>query len=317
MTSRVHPELSELVRLRFKARGFSLLPKQPVSSLLSGRFASRLRGRGLVFEELRGYRPGDDIRTIDWKATARLRSTQIRVYTEERERPVLLVTDQRTSMYFGSQRTTKATTAVELGALAAWRTLDVGDRVGALVIGDQQLDEVRPQRSQRTVLRILHSFIEANQRLGCEGASRAATQSSNALNAALKRAVHIAKHDYLVVLITDFHGADEETRRLATRLASRNDVLACLVYDPLGISFPVSSPLRLTDGTNLRTILPDRNFEENFRRAFMERCTELRSILDAIRIPILPICTHEPVLDQVLYALGSSGPSSQRRKEQA
>jgi uncharacterized protein (DUF58 family) len=84
MASQVYASLDALIRLQFEARGFSLLPRQPVHSLLSGRHASRLRGRGLIFEELRNYRPGDDIRAMDWRATARLRKPHVRVYSEER-----------------------------------------------------------------------------------------------------------------------------------------------------------------------------------------------------------------------------------------
>ena len=94
MAACIHPTLEQLVRLQFDTRGFSLLPRQPVHSLLSGRHASRLRGRGLIFEELRDYRPGDDIRSIDWRATARLQRAHVRVYSEERERPVLLRRDR-------------------------------------------------------------------------------------------------------------------------------------------------------------------------------------------------------------------------------
>src|ERR1044072_8103627 len=91
--------LDDPLRLKHKARGFSFLPRQPVHSLLAGRHASRLRGRGLDFEELRRYQFGDDVRQIDWKATNRTRKTQLRVFTEERERVVLLVVDQRLSMF--------------------------------------------------------------------------------------------------------------------------------------------------------------------------------------------------------------------------
>ena len=93
----VYVDLDELVRLQFKARGFSFLPRQPIHSLLAGRHASRIRGRGLNFEELRDYLPGDDPRTIDWKVTARTGTPYVRVYTEERDRPALLVVDQRMS----------------------------------------------------------------------------------------------------------------------------------------------------------------------------------------------------------------------------
>src|SRR6186713_3447900 len=91
----IYADPHELARLQFRARGFSFLPRQPIHSLLAGRHASRLRGRGLNFEEIRRYLPGDDIRQIDWKATMRLRKTQSRVYTEERERSVLFLVDQR------------------------------------------------------------------------------------------------------------------------------------------------------------------------------------------------------------------------------
>ena len=113
MTAQVHTNLEALVRLQFEARDFTLLPRQPVHSLLSGRHASRLRGRGLTFEELRRYRPGDDIRSIDWRATARLRAAHVRVYSEERDRPVLLVVDQRTTMFFGMGRPSLATSCHE------------------------------------------------------------------------------------------------------------------------------------------------------------------------------------------------------------
>ena len=99
----IYASLKALVALQHQASGFSFLPKQPVHSILSGRHTSRLRGRGLNFEELRHYRSGDDIRTMDWKVTNRTGKPHVRVYTEEKERPVLLVVDQRISMFFGSQ----------------------------------------------------------------------------------------------------------------------------------------------------------------------------------------------------------------------
>ena len=151
------------MRLKFRTRGFSFLPHQPVHSLLAGRHASRLRGRGLNFEEIRRYLPGDDIRNMDWHVTARTRQPHVRVYTEERDRPVLLVVDQRHSMFFGSRRAMKSVVAAEATALAAWRVLQAGDRVGALVFDDQDVVEIPPQRSEQQVLRILDTVVKKNQ----------------------------------------------------------------------------------------------------------------------------------------------------------
>ena len=112
-TQGVYVGLDDLIALEYRGRKVSFLPRQPVHSLLAGRHASRLRGRGLNFEELRHYVEGDDTRTIDWLATARLRSPYVRVYSEERDRPVLLLVDQRSAMFFGSRRAMKSVAAAE------------------------------------------------------------------------------------------------------------------------------------------------------------------------------------------------------------
>lgn len=301
MTAQIHTNLDKLIRLQFEARDFSLLPRQPVHSLLSGRHASRLRGRGLTFEELRRYRPGDDIRSIDWRATARLRSAHVRVYSEERDRPVLLVVDQRTTMFFGSVRTTKATVAAEAAALAGWRTIDRGDRVGAIVFDDEESVQIKPQRSRSTVLRICHELVRMNQRLSAE---RGSDNASDRLNDALQHAANVAKHDHLVILLTDYSGDDERTRELTTRLAAHNDVLAVLVYDPLGAQLPASGKMEATDGKRRVSIPENARFQERFAAEFRARSERLRDRLRAIRIPVLPLCTHEPVPEQVMAALG-------------
>ena len=301
MPSDVHTSLTQLVRLEFEARGFSLLPRQPVQSLLSGRHASRLRGRGLTFEELRDYRPGDDIRSMDWRATARLRKPHVRVYSEERERPVLLVVDQRLTMFFGTARTTKATAAAELAALGAWRALQSGDRVGALIFGDEQLVELKPHRSRGNVLRICQELVRVNRSLS---ASRRPART-DMLNEALRRAANVAKHDYLVVLITDYMGHDDTTHRHATRLAAHNDVLAALIYDPAGIRLPASGQRVATDGQTAVSIPEGDQFGDSFAREFRSVTDQICRRLEAIRIPILPICTHDSVVAQVLAVLGS------------
>src|SRR5262244_1092794 len=114
-------ELDALMALQFHANGFTLRHSQPVHSLLFGRRASHVRGRGLDFEELRGYVAGDDVRSIDWKVTARARKPYVRVYSEERDRPSMLVVDQRINMFFGSRRSMKSVVAAEIAALASWR----------------------------------------------------------------------------------------------------------------------------------------------------------------------------------------------------
>ena len=125
MNNRIYVQLNDLIALQYQVQGISFLPRQPLHSALSGRHSSRLRGRGLNFEELRHYRAGDDIRTLDWKVTHRTGKPHVRVYTEERERCVIMLVDQRRSMFFGTRAKMKSVVAAELAAITGRPALKV------------------------------------------------------------------------------------------------------------------------------------------------------------------------------------------------
>lgn len=299
--SGVYIDLPELIALRAHARGFSFLPRQPVRSLLAGQHASRLRGRGLNFEELRRYIPGDDPRTIDWKVTARTRQMHSRVFTEERERPVLLVVDQRMSLFFGSRSKLKSVIAAEMAAIAAWRTLAVKDRIGAVVFGDTDQSVIRPQRSQATVMMILKALVERNQSL------RADAPPSNPmqLNKALRQARDLATHDFLVVLITDASGANQETRQLATEISQHNDLFVVFVSDPLETDFTARDRAVVSDG-HLQLEVSSRvsAIRTEFQEDFQSRLAQAKQFLLTRQVPLLMLDTQDNVIKQVSRQLG-------------
>ncbi len=300
----VYATLEELVALRHKARGFGFLPRQPVHSLLTGRYASRLRGRGLNFEEMRSYVPGDDVRTIDWKVTARTGRPHVRVYTEERDRPVLLVVDQRLSMFFGSRRAMKSVTAAEAAALAAWRVVSVGDRVGALVFNDEEVREIRPQRSERAVHQIFEAILSQNHALSVEGET---IRRPERLNEALERAARQARHDWLVCVISDFDGADEQTRAVLSRTAIHNDVLAILVHDALATKLPSHSRYVVGDGRlQVELDLAGGRTRERVGAFAAGRVAEVLAWAGEIGVPVLPIRTGEGPAEQVRRLLGGA-----------
>lgn len=301
MSARVTVDLDHLLLLKAEARGFSFLPRQPVGSLLSGRHQSRLRGRGLAFEELRHYHPGDDIRTIDWRATARLRSPHVRVFAEERERPVLLLVDQRFPMFFGSRRAMKSVAAAELAALTAWRTLDVGDRIGGLVFNESEVATIRPNRGPTQALRLLHEIARLNQRL----ADPEPPAGGVTLNAVLEATEQQAKHDHLIVLLSDLDGADERTGELVTRLSVHNDLMVVAVYDPLGAQLAGAPGMRASDRGRSWEIPAGAGFEKAFRTGFEELLGHWRTLFRDLHIPIFPLSTATPVIDQVHELLGA------------
>jgi uncharacterized protein (DUF58 family) len=298
----VYVSIDDLSALEMAARDFSFLPRQPVHSILAGRHASRVRGRGLDFEELRPYLPGDDIRAMDWRATARMGKPYVRVLTEERDRPALVVVDQRINMFFGTRRAMKSVAAAEAAALAAWRILAVGDRVGGWVLDDAGIEEVRPARSRAAVTRLLEVVVAQNNALRADSTAK---RNPAQLNAALEAVARVAEHDHLLIVISDFDGNDERTRNLLMGLTLHNDVIAMLIYDPFLFDLPTAGELVVSDG-ELQVELPfgTGHVRKRLAQAADARLKEVLDWRGAIGVPVLPISTAEPVADQLRKLLG-------------
>lgn len=299
--ARVHVDLAHLRGLEPAARSLRFLPRQPARSVLNGRHASRLRGRGLNFEELRGYLPGDDIRAIDWKVTARTGEPHVRVMTEERDRPALVVVDQRMTMFFGSVHAMKSVTAAEAAALSAFAILEQGDRVGGIVFGDDMLAEIRPARSRAGVTRVLTALADANGALHAE----APQVEPMALSTVLRRVARIATRDHLVIVLSDFDGIDAETERLVAGLSRRNDLVLVPVTDPMAHEVPRDLRLTVSDGVLQAELDTGNGRQFAALQDFVQG--RLAQVLDWQRrfgVPVLPLSTGAPTLPQMRRHLG-------------
>lgn len=313
--ARAHVTLDDLVRLKGRAKGFSFLPRQPAHSVLAGRHGSRVRGRGLDFEELRHYQDGDDPRSMDWLATARLGSPYVRVFTEERDRAVLLLVDQRLTMFFGSRRAMKSVAAAEVAALAAWRVTALGDRVGALVFSDDDILEYLPGARSPAVMRILDGVVKLNGKLGADPAK---APNPGVFNEALRRATRLAGHDGLICLITDASGADPESRRLVTRLTQHNDVIAVLIYDPLEANLPDIGRAVVARGDAQIEVDTGRyDVRTGFTGAFDDLRTRIEGLSHKRRIPLLPVSTARDPAEQLRESLGRRASSKRASAAQA
>lgn len=300
----VYSSLDDLMRLQFKARGFTFLPHQPIHSVLTGRHGSRIRGRGFDFEEIRAYQQGDDVRSIDWRVTARTGEAHVRVFTEERDHPVLLVVDQRLSMFYGTRVNMKSVVAAEATALAAWRVVEQGDRVGALVFDDVEVVEIKPQRGRNNVVRVLEAVIEKNHALR---AASSVPTAPGMLNAALERAAKAVTHDQLVCVISDFDGADARTRRLLLKMSRHNDVLGVLVHDPSALRLAESGRFVLSDGIlQVEMDLGVRRVRRQVSEFAAGRIHKLLRWQSEVGIPMLPINTVDGVAEQVRTLLGAA-----------
>lgn len=298
----IYANLKTLVRLQYQAKNFTFKPEQPVNSVLAGKQVSKLRGRGLNFEELRHYRPGDDIRNMDWKVTRRTGKPHVKVYSEERERNVYLAIDQRASMFFGSKEKMKSVTAAEVAALIAWRVVATGDRIGGLVFNDNDANIVTAKRSKQHVVCLLNEVIKHNHQLNV---GHATTDASTSFNNMLAKLGNICRHDALIIYIGDGNGWNNKSTDLLKSLRQHNEFIAVNIFDPLERKLPKMSQMLVSDGHYQIQFASD-NIKTQQAYAL-----NLANQLDAytkatlkLRVPLISINTISPVATQLAKDLG-------------
>lgn len=235
-----HISLPGLIRLQADARALKLPAARPVGSRQAGLQRSPRRGRGMAFAEVRQYQPGDDIRSIDWRVTARRQSPHTKLYEEERERPVLLLCDLGPSLFFASTGAYKQVRCAQLAGLLAWLALWSGDQVGGIVFNGTTLSVQRPARRKKSVLRLLDTVAQQQRMSRNDQPLQQAGDTNRDLDTALQEARRVAHTGSRIFVISDFLNITAETSRLLGALARHNTVSALRVIDPLELKLPDS-----------------------------------------------------------------------------
>ncbi|TVS18154.1 MAG: DUF58 domain-containing protein [Gammaproteobacteria bacterium] len=257
------PDLPALIALRGSARHLEWLRHQRVRAARSGTRQSRFRGRGIDFAEVRVYEPGDDVRHIDWRVTARTGQPHTKLFQEERERPILVVADLGPSSFFGTRRRMKSVAITELAALLMWRAFDHGDRVGALVRDADNHQAYRPRHSRRTLLRILRHLEQScaglAARFHADAPPRDQADTGFRLGDALAQARRVARPGSRVLVLSDFADADALTddgpvARNLLQLGRHCDLEVLHVTDPFERELPPAAIYPISDGRGRRLL---------------------------------------------------------------
>ena len=297
---RIYTTLTRLIFLKKYAANISLSAVYRPAGMLSGQHASRLRGSGLNFEELRQYQDGDNIRQLDSRASARLGKPYVRVYSEETDRPVHVVVDQRANMFFGSVDKTKSVVAAELASLVAWIANSTGDRVGGIVVAEQ-VKQVSTTRSKQGLLQFLALISEANQALTMDPTD-AATAEKNSLFAQVKPWLSTLNNQSVVILITDIDGLLENDIKELEVMHHKANVLLFIVQDPLESDISTAHGLSVSQGIKQINIAASNESQEKFSALYQQKLTRLKQTIVNSPIPIGIVNTIDPV-DQQLARL--------------
>lgn len=304
--SGAYSELDSLIAARFAANDLKLQQRRKALSLLVGPNKTNFRGRGLDFAEVRPYHPGDDIRSIDWRVTARSGNAYTKLFQEERERPLIVVVDQRQPMFFGSQCCFKSVLACYVGALISWSGLQNNDRVGGLVIGNERHQEIRPRRSRQSALALIHLMLEFNQSLNrSTGLSLSPAASLEKSLVELRR---IARPGSAIYIVSDFAGFNHgEAKKHLHQLSRHCEITGLYTYDPLEKQLPPPGQYTITDGQQRSLISTTGTAAQSrYTQQFEQRRQQLHQQLGKLSIPLIDICTNQAPLSRLLQFYGST-----------
>jgi uncharacterized protein (DUF58 family) len=276
--------LTVLIALNRQAASLKLHAKR-IRSRQSGQYLSRMKGRGMEFDESRPYEPGDDVRNIDWRVTARTGKTHTKMFREERERPVFISVDSRASMFFATQGRFKSVIAAELTSLLAWTAHQQGDRVGGEIFNENEHTEFRPRRGQQNILHLIKQLSSLTVTTNAQPTS---------LEEPFRRLQRIVHPGSLACVISDFRGLDEAASTQLINISRHCEVLLIHIYDPLEVALPDRGHYRVSFGERIMNInATNRQYRQHYSEHFQQRMDLLEQLSNNQRMNLLRCRTNE------------------------
>lgn len=296
--------LAELIEMRHRVREVQLFSSPSRRSPLIGLHHSKLRGRGVDFDQVRVYQAGDDVRTIDWRVTARTQEPHTKLFHEERERPIFLMVEQSRRVFFGSGLMFKSVLAAQAAALIGWAALGHNDRVGGLVFGDNEHYEIKPRRSKQSLLQLLNRLVRVNQSLHTEAAA-----DRDTFGIALRRAREVLRPGSLVFILCDERTLSDSAEQQLTLLSRHCDLLLLPLSDPLDHALPAAGLLRFAEkGAQLEldTLNPD--LRQTYRAQGEARQARWELLAQKLRVLLIPLSTQREMVEQLRDYLNAQQP---------
>ena len=288
----VSVSLSELLLLSQSAKELSLA-NFLVKSIQSGQHASRLFGRGMEFAECRRYNDGDDIRSIDWRVTARTGKVHTKLFTEEKEKQVLICTDMRSSMFFATKGVFKSVQAALLAGAIAWSAVKAGHRLGGLIFDDAKQDEFRPAPGKRGVLPLLQKLAEH-----ATFKAHSNTSIINSMDHAIESIKRLATPGSIIFVISDFRKFSSSARDLLIQMCAHCDITLSFIYDPLEASLPKNGYYPVSDGSGeLQLNTFDRKKLAGYQNQFTHRRDQIASLGQQRHIQFVECSTEDDCMN--------------------
>jgi uncharacterized protein (DUF58 family) len=273
-----------------KVRQIQIYTSRAVNASFAGQYESVFKGRGMQFDEVREYMPGDDIRTIDWNVTARTGKPYIKRFVEEREMTVIFAVDLSASGRFGTLDKTKNQLAAEFCAVLAFAAAKNNDKVGLLIFTDSIELFIPPKKGSRHILRLIRELLYFQT-----------PKKQTNIPIALDYIARVVRKKAVVFVVSDFIGAD--FKKSLSLLNKRHDCVAVPVSDPAEMTLPKVGIIEFTDAETGETITIDTSsggFRKKYEGASAERFGQLKSLLRSINVDCINISTGKPYINDLI-----------------
>lgn len=279
MSQGVFAEIGELIALkRFASKGHLQYTSK---SLLGGQHLSKIRGRGMDFSEVRNYQAGDEIRHMEWRVTARTGRPFVKLYQEERERPVLLLCDFNPSMFFGTRVAFKSVIAARLAALIAWTTTQMGDKIGGFLFSSSNHNELIPKARDQGAFLMLSALSHYTKTL-----SERSEKKQRPLSEALLKVQRVIKPGSILVIISDFYQFDKNCEKYLSQIKSHTDILSYHICDQLELNAPKPALYAISNGVEEMLLdTTDPKLKQSYQDYCESRIRQLKTGLLSLKIP--------------------------------
>lgn len=280
--------LKRVRQIEIKTRGLS-------DEIFAGKYHTAFRGRGMSFAEVREYRPGDDVRDIDWNVTARSHRPHIKVYEEERELTMMLLVDVSPSRMFGSEMLTKKNMITEIAATLAFSASKNNDKVGCILFSDHVEKFIPPKKGRSHILMIIRELI-----------SFTPTGQSTNISEALRYLVGVNKKRTTSFLLSDLINAKEDMSKMEDALkiaTSKHDIMAIRVFDKRDRELPNVGIVEVQDAETNETTWLDTSssrVREFWRDSYDSRTAQMDSLLKSNRIDCAEVATDEDYVVELI-----------------
>ena len=292
----------DLIGLRHQVGALEVKSRKRALSLQVGNQVSPFKGRGIDFEEVRRYQAGDDVRYMDWRVTARTGHPHLKLFREERERPVFFLVDFSPSMLFGTKVAFKSVIAAQASVLLAWGMMKQGDRVGGVLCSDQGHTELRPAGGRAGVLRFIHAV--ATLHATARNVPTSQREGRPPLASALDRLLRTVRPASQIFLISDFVGMNDWGESAIARLSMHNELVCIMVFDQLESTPPPPGMYRVSDGVRSSWLdTGRRQTVEQYRQQFQIRLSKVESLSTRLGLRFMSVATHQSVPDRIREGL--------------